>query len=412
MAGTKVFYSGVESEAHYSIAKKYAHRTLTSFFYVRKNKAVVKRRFEEDGLQWMIDSGAHTLQKETGQEYTSQQWDDYIKEYAEWLNDNKMFLYSAVELDVGSQIGLPVIYAWREKHCRPLEEAGMQIIYVWHDEQTPIEWVEMCRKYRYVGLTHQSLVSNTTQQRMLNARRYRTKVHGFALTSGRALRDFALATADSTSWKSGERFGSWMAFDDDHLRTIEKKDRGKWEEHIDKAGFNFSLMCKEDRNEVTSFCIHEFRKMEEALCARKKGIDYWTIRAPYPKVVLGLRKEIVDDWMKFLNLESGSFSNRDGLYAVSLLQNSKASEYLASADKYNSVLSELMDILVQITDQTSFNYVLDDFNNRFKLREEIRKRTKDDYGNKDIIQERGENWEEELAEAKEDSGVEGGSDEI
>jgi len=94
------------------------------------------------------------------------------------------------------------------------------------------------------------------------------------------------------------------------------------------------------------------------------------------------------------------------------LQNSKASEYLASADKYNSVLSELMDILVQITDQTSFNYVLDDFNNRFKLREEIRKRTKDDYGNKDIIQERGENWEEELAEAKEDSGVEGGSDEI
>lgn len=398
MAGTVVFYSGVENKAHYDIAKTYAKRVLTSYFYARKNSDIVRRRFEQDGLAWMIDSGAHTLQKDKGNVLTAVQWEDYVKGYAEWLHDNRQYIFAGVELDVGTQTGLPIIYSWREKYLHPLEEEGMQIIYVWHAEQTPEEWASMCRKYRYVGLTHSSLESGILHQKMLTARKYRTKVHGFALTGGETLRDCGLYTADSTSWKSGERYGVWMVFDGDHMRSIEKEDREKWRSHITQAGFNFQKMLNEDRDEVSSFCIQEFRKMEETFNARKTDAGYWAIRTPYPEIVRRLHPKEVTGWLTYLKATS-SAGTLDTLLIISQVQNSRLSEYMEQAERNDAVLSEILDIVVKIDDPLSLERIRDMFNSRFQLCKTAQKRKEEDYADNIVVQAREENFEEELLEA-------------
>lgn len=417
MAGTRMFYSGVEGNDHYNIAKKYAKRVLTSYFYVRKNPNIVRQRYEADGLCWMIDSGAFTLQIEKGSAMTTEEWEAYVEEYAEWLWNNRKYIYAGVEVDVGNQVGIPIVNTWKRQYFEPLERAGMQIIYVWHEEQnTASDWVELCRNHRYMGVGGDTLQLHNTQQRLLTAKKFRTRIHGFALTSGKALRDFNMATADSTSWKAGERYGVWGAFDGDHIRTIEKKNRPKWEAHIRKAGFDYNLMCREDRNEVTSFCISEYVKMEETFASRKTGLSYWEMRSPYPEVVLSLPKEHVDEWVNFLNIAVEDLDNRQVLYAVSLLQNSCLDIYLRKKDVYDATLAAVMDIVVRITDMPSMEGVLSAFNARYKAKEEAMKRKEGDYASSVPITERPENWEAELAESQDSDNeteikTEGGRDE-
>jgi len=403
MAGTVIFYSGAESKEYYGLIKKYSQNALVSFYYIKKNKDIIRQRFEADGTHWFIDSGAYTLRNETGVDFSVTQWEAYLEEYAEWLSQNKKYIYAAVELDVGNQVGFPVIDVWRRKYFEPLELQGVQVLYVWHTEQSMQALVDACKKYRYVGLTHATMEQKTTQKCMRIAKKYRAKVHGFAITSGHALRSFGMATADSTTWVMGVKFASWRIFTGDHMTSVDRPRWAEWKNHIIQAGFDYNAMINMDRREVSAFCLSEFVKMEETFRAVKKGIDYWRVRAPYPDVVANMLATDVSAWVASLDVGGTEHSDRDVLMAVSLLQNSRLGTYMTHSQKYDQVLTDALGIIVNITDDISLDGVRDDFNNRFNVREPVKKREREDdeVVADRIARERPEDWAGEIAEADE-----------
>ena len=261
MSKTTVFYSGCEGKMHYRIASENADNVLLSYYYIQKQEEVIKlRKKATPRISFMIDSGAHTLQK--GEEQSRSYWEKFLERYVAWLHANRDYVYCAVELDVGNIVGEPIIQTWRERYFQPLEAEGMQIIYVWHDYMGEAEWVNMCQKYRYVGVGQSTYQSGRFMAMLQVARRYRTKVHGFAITAQKALKSGVLATADSTSWKSGERYGVWLVFTGKSLRVVAKESRPNWEHFLRNKGYDYELLMEEDAYATSTLNIREFRQME------------------------------------------------------------------------------------------------------------------------------------------------------
>ena len=209
---TSLVFSGTESEMHHKIASKYADRLMMSYYYCRDKGDILEKRIAaKPSLQYWLDSGAHTLQKGGDNEvdWTLAQWEKYVASYCEWLLQHADSVYAAAELDVGNMIPPDIVYGWRDKYFRPLEKQGLQIIYVYHDWDGPQMWESMCRTMRYIGISYGAVKNKSLGRRMTAARRFRTRVHGFAITNYRSIREGFLYTADSTSWKSGEKYGQW-----------------------------------------------------------------------------------------------------------------------------------------------------------------------------------------------------------
>lgn len=382
MSKTTIFYSGVENEFHFGIASKYADNLLMSYYYLqKKDEGFLAAKRQGTPRQFFIDSGAHTLQEEKGVEWGKAEWTAYLDRYTAWLRKNRDHIYAAVELDVANQVGTPIVEEWRRKYFLPLEMEGMQIIYVWHINQAQ-DWEKMCQQHRYLGLSHETFREEITERMMLTARRYRTKVHGFAITSHKAIRDYTLATADSTSWKAGERYGAINFWTGRKLQFVERKDRFKWKEHIVRLGYDFEKLMRDEPVEVSSLCIAEFRKMEEYYGAIKASRqDYWRIRTPYPEIVDNLPLASVQSWLDYLNADPELYmaeGRRAVLRAISLVQNGRLDEYLADAEKYNIWMSTLSGILVDIHDDVAFSRFRDHFNGTFTIAEGVRPRKMSD----------------------------------
>jgi len=369
---TVVFYSAAFGAQEWGAVTEQCNNALLSFFYAQTagNNFLQERREGAPHVNLMVDSGTHTfLTSSAGEKMKyADQWQDYVKSYSEWLRANKEYIYCAVELDVGGRLGLPIVRKWEEQYFKPLEYEGMQIIYVYHPEQHSYEeWERMCRENRYVGLTFAVFKDRSLGKLMRCAYRYRTKVHGFAITSHKVIRDLSLATVDSTTWLArSTRFGEWVIWTGAKIYIIKDKDaRPRYRDLVESFGFDFDKMLAEDRLETIRWNLHEFRRMEKVYAERNKDRAYWKVRAPYPEVVAKMSDAQVTAWVKGLRLKDTQATSREALNAVSLLQNSRLTEYLKEAEHNNAILTECTGMLAAIDDQRSMDSLRDAFNGQF-----------------------------------------------
>lgn len=382
MAGTLIFYSGAEPKDYWELVRRGAPRSLASYWYIRQNDPdfLRRRHAEAPDMHFMVDSGAHTLQKEEGSNWTEVQWEGYLEEYAAWIRKNSHLIFAVVELDVSEQVGYTAIFRWRRKYFEPLEADGIPVIYVWHTDSTPEEFAADCRRYRYVGLTAAVYKDRSLVRKLSIARKYRTRVHGFAITSYRAMRDLSLFTADSTTWLArGTQYGDWCIWDGRRMFSIPTKaDRPKYRAHIESLGFDFASMCKEDWRENCRFCLNEFRRMEDHYIRVKSYPGYWEPRLPYPEVLAKMPRESLDAWAKYLGIaETGN--PLPSLRAVSCVQNSRLAEY-RDTPSHGEVVSGLLDgQLTQVDSEEELDKLRDVLNGVLcPKKEAILKRGEDD----------------------------------
>jgi intein/homing endonuclease len=193
----KAFMSGIESFLHYqhTVKAKVKH-VLTSYWqFYQKDPYIVKRRKKKFPWQeFMVDSGAYTFRKNWQKfaNWTRKDFDKYVEKYCEWLVRNKAYIACAVEFDIdyclnmvlaGNQnatLGISILDSWRAEYFQPLQKEGIDIIYVWHEGQKMEDWEDMCAKYDYVGLPGYFSSEADFNRYMAVARRYTTRVHGFA----------------------------------------------------------------------------------------------------------------------------------------------------------------------------------------------------------------------------------------
>ncbi len=259
----------------------------------------------------MIDSGAHTFISDYTKftHWKRADFEKYVEDYTSWLRANKQWIFCAVELDIdyclnmvlggspSSTIGTSIVESWQKKYFKPLEAEGMSIIYVWHVERKLEGWEEMCAKFSYVGLPGEMSSNQDFNKYMTVARRYTTKVHGFGATKQLDYRDISWYSIDSTTWKSSERYGILIHWDDRMQKLVMEDDKSKrdlYRASFEKYGLDADGIIRDTNyKEVTKYALISMSEMEKFY--QRKYEDrtfYYELRLPSPYFILNQMRSI------------------------------------------------------------------------------------------------------------------------
>lgn len=211
---------------------------LQSFYYCNEfTEKVIIPQFKS----FMLDSGAFTFFSSGG----VADWDAYIKKYADFINRNNVKLF--FELDIDSLIGYEKVLYYRKK----LEDmTGKACIPVWHKSRGKDEFLKMCETYSYVAIG--GIVSKEIVQKeypiftylIKEAHKRNAKIHGLGFTNLKGLTKYRFDSVDSTSWVSGNRFGSIYTFNGKTMVKHDKKQGQRLADSKAVAVHNFTEWVK------------------------------------------------------------------------------------------------------------------------------------------------------------------------
>ena len=190
---------------------------LESYAYISPQEATEISLYKD----FILDSGAFTyLNGASG----NVDWDRYIDEYANFIKKYKVKHY--IELDIDSVVGIKEVERLREK----LEKlVGYQSIPVWHKSRGKDYWLKMVKDYDYVAIG--GIVTREIKPAeykhfhwlLAEARKQNCKVHGLGFTNLKGLQEYPFYSVDSTSWLSGNRFGSIYKFNGKTMVKFDKQ---------------------------------------------------------------------------------------------------------------------------------------------------------------------------------------------
>lgn len=206
---------------------------LESFYYFQDWQIPLIKQ----SRMFLLDSGAFTFM----QGKKSNDFDGYLTRYIDFIrkHDVKYFF----ELDVDSVVGYDKVKEYRK---RLEQETGKKCIPVWHFERGKDEFVKMCKEYNYVaigGLVGGNAEYSSKYWRYFpwfikTAHENGAKIHALGFTSLRGMAQYHFDSVDSTTWKSGGRFGQLHIFKDGTIKTITQKDKRAIYKKIDEHNFN------------------------------------------------------------------------------------------------------------------------------------------------------------------------------
>jgi len=265
----KIFLAGGESWNHMGILEHcQAPYILLSYYKFRKQKVMdewvnIIQRLKAKGVEFMLDSGAHTFYSETGvgksnvavrkTTKTTESYDEYVDKYIGFLLKwGNLFNYY-VELDIHGIVNMDKIYQFRELFWK----AGLKPMLVGHPEQPmvaagfPQEWRKLCQKDNYLALGG-NLPEGQCMAYIQQAHSAGAEVHGFAMTKVDVMNRIPFDSVDSTTWLSGGRFGLTCYFQAPRiLMTDDKKQRFRFKDKIiNQYKLNWDLIASDSSTEV------------------------------------------------------------------------------------------------------------------------------------------------------------------
>lgn len=241
---------------------------LVSYFYLKKSLSYYEDmlpKLKSEGGIFMTDSGAFSFMgkfKSGDSEYEKAHheefWIPYLEEYVSWIRAHKEYIFSAANLDIDLIVGRDVVRKWNKKYFEPLEKEGINIVYVAHedsgDPHAIQHFTEYCSKYKYVGINqrHKDCALKFYQL----AKLYNVKVHGFAWTEFKLLKQYPFFSADSVTWLGGVRFGTTYDYDGKNFTTIDYKHKYRRKarrSRYENAGIDYSkVTATEERNNINN----------------------------------------------------------------------------------------------------------------------------------------------------------------
>ena len=172
-------------------------------------------------------------------------WDDYVNRYIEFVNkyDIKLFF----ELDIDSVVGYEKVLEIRKRIERG---TGRKPIPVWHKSRGKEEFLKMCDEYDYVAIG--GIVSKEISRQeykffpwfINEAHKRGAKIHGLGFTNLEGIRKYKFDSVDSTSWTTGNRFGSIYRFNGKTMEKFDKKDGQRLSDSRAVAINNFNEWVK------------------------------------------------------------------------------------------------------------------------------------------------------------------------
>lgn len=208
---------------------------LESYFYLRSKEWMFP--LIKEFKNFLLDSGAFTFMNQSKNHKVD--WDEYIEEYAAFINKLDIDLF--FELDIDVLVGIEEVERLRTK----LEKlTGKKCIPVWHVSRGHDYWLKMIKEYDYVAIG--GIVTKEIRpkqypiftQLIKEAHIENCKVHGLGFTNLKGLEKYRFDSVDSTSWLSGNRFGAVYKFNGKTMIKIDKKE-GQRVKNYETAMNNF-----------------------------------------------------------------------------------------------------------------------------------------------------------------------------
>lgn len=215
LAGT---YAATKNTRKYLNYTKYI---LESFWYIQDWQLEYLNRKE----LFLLDSGAFTFMNNFKGQIN---WEDYINRYANFIIKNNVKYF--FELDIDVIVG----YEKVKEYTKYLEQkVGRKCIPVWHKSRGIEEWKRLTKEYNYVaigGIVAKEIKANQYDifiPLLKIAKENNCKVHGLGFTNLKLMHKYHFYSVDSTSWKSGGRFGSIYEFKNNKMYQHKKPDNAR-----------------------------------------------------------------------------------------------------------------------------------------------------------------------------------------
>lgn len=278
-----IFYSGVEYRRYFdSVYAEGVRNFLMSFEYLSSKGARDMSYYHELGIKMFVDSGAFTYM--TNPDYFNmpiEYWESHIEKYLNWAKKHKDIIFAIANLDLEQLVGTDQVWEWNKKYFEPfMVETGIPVCFVWHEESGLDHYVKMCERYPYVGFSMVNGTADTQKciELLAIAEDNGALVHGMGMTSIDMLTKLPFYTVDSTTWKSGLRYGMYVTWTGQSVKQFPKD---TWEEKVvpyfkryDKQ-FDMELLYDYDEPEVIKASVYAFQCAEKYLKELLKPFTYW-----------------------------------------------------------------------------------------------------------------------------------------
>lgn len=237
----KIFLAGCEDTQFTSLVTISGNKNLLfSYFHwlgtSPANKAKVFEMFNASDLEVICDSGLFTLMFGVGKggDYDLAYMTDYTQKYIETAKTFGIKNLTIVESDVHKLLGMPAVFELRKY----FEDSGLPCLYVWHKEEGLDGLMRMAEKYDYIALSIPELrilckgtkqrYQSFTHQLLFQIRNHvgeakMPKIHLLGNTVQETMETTLAYSCDSTSWLSGGRYGTAMAFQNNRLIPIRRR---------------------------------------------------------------------------------------------------------------------------------------------------------------------------------------------
>lgn len=278
-----LFYSGVENESYFQGCYNMGVRNfLMSYQYVRGRN--ITSQYKDSGISLFIDSGAYTYMHDPKfNDFTPEQWEKQIKEYLNWARKHTDMIFAMANLDLDFLVGSETVIEWNKKYFEPfMLETGIPVCFVYHETPEAMTWEAFCKRYPYVGISYAtSDFDLATGKRLLQvAEKYDTLVHGMGMTKTSILPQLPFYTVDSTSWKSGFRYGQLAIWNGKKVQMFKKED---WESKALKYTRSYNIvppldeekMYEFDEPEILRANVYAYMRAEEYIIEQLKPRMYW-----------------------------------------------------------------------------------------------------------------------------------------
>lgn len=284
--------SGVEPKENWEVASSVTKNVLLSYKYIRKRglDEIVKRLKSHRGMKVLIDSGAYTFfnDKEFNNK-TIEWWEDYLVKYINFIREYRDYIFACVELDIDSIVGEDIVEGWREKYFYPLEREGINVIYLYHLDKDLSHFEKLCKQHPYVGFSYMEIKhtiedmgerENLISQLFQIAKRYKSAIHGFAITGNKLLLSYPFFSADSTTYLTGAQFGTITYFEAGQMKHLEKTQwKTEYMEKLKALGLKEKLLEIESPYELIRANAISYKKFEEYVKNVMRPQKYWEARS-------------------------------------------------------------------------------------------------------------------------------------
>ncbi len=283
-----LFLSGVEPRENFEVVSGVTPHILLSYYYIRRRGiAEIKERLQKhNGMKILIDSGAFTFFKDP--QYTKKTiewWEKYIQNYVTFVRTYREYIFACVELDIDTLVGAEKVNEWREKYFYPLEEEGINVIYLYHTDKDLDFFDLLCKKHPYVGFSYVELKRELEEQSDVDAmvanlfniaQKHHTAIHGFAITGNRMLQNYPFFSADSTSYLTGSQFGTITYFEEGKLKHLDKDTwKTQYMEKLRALGLSKKLLNIESPYELIKANAIGYSKFEKHIQQIMLPRKYW-----------------------------------------------------------------------------------------------------------------------------------------